>query len=130
MLDTSIQHLLEQAIDSPTKLQLCLLFYENRRLEGTAAQLANRMYRDIWSTREALREMVEDGILAEVGAGAEPLYRFRPHAERAEAIFRLAQSYNEPFERDQIQRLLRDIASYARYRRANMRNTGFELQGL
>lgn len=130
MLDAAIQHLLEETIDSPIKLQLCLLFYENRRLEGTAAQLANRMYRDIWSTREALREMAEDGILAENMIGSDPTYRYRPLAQYTEAIFRLAQSYNEPFERDQIQRVLHDIASYARYLRTRNRSSGFELQGL
>ncbi|HNP70844.1 MAG TPA: hypothetical protein PKK15_07045 [Kouleothrix sp.] len=130
MIDTVIQHLLETTIDSPIKLQLCLLFYENRQLEGTAAQLANRVYRDIWSTREALRELAEDGILAETAAGGEPSYHYRPHAHYADPMFRLVQSYNEPFERDQIQRLLHDIASYARYVRTDHRSGGFELQSL
>lgn len=130
MLDSAIQHLLEQTIDSPIKLQLCLLFYENRQLEGTAAQLANRMYRDIWSTSEALRELADDGILAENALNGEPIYRYRPLAQYTDAIFRLAQSYNEPFERDKIQRVLHDTASYARYLRTKNRNSGFELQGL
>jgi hypothetical protein len=118
MIDSSIQRLLEQAIDSPVKLQLCLLFFENRRLEGTAAQFANRIYRDIWSTREALREMADDGVLIVTPLAGEPIYRYRPRPELADAIFRLAQAYNEPIERDVIQRTLREIASYAPYRRA------------
>lgn len=117
MIDSSIQRLLEQAIDSPVKLQLTLLFYENRRLEGTAAQFANRIYRDIWSTREALREMTEDGILSAVSLAGEPIYRYRPRPEYADAIARLAQGYNEPLERDAIQRAVREVASYAPYRR-------------
>jgi hypothetical protein len=117
MIDSSIQRLLEQAIDSPVKLQLCLLFYENRRLEGTAAQFADRIYRDIWSVREALREMAEDGILIATAIAGESIYRYRPRPEQAEAIFRLAHAYNEPIERDAIQRALREIASYAPYRR-------------
>ena len=119
MLDTMIQQLLEKVVDSPIKLQICLVLYENRQLEGTAVQFANRLYRDIWSTREALRQLTEDGILlASVGASAEPIYSYRPSAEYVDALFRLAQEYNEPLERDKIQRALREIASYAPYRRA------------
>jgi hypothetical protein len=131
MVDSAIQRLLEQAIDSPIKLQLCLLFYENRRMEGTASEFANRIYRDIWSTREALRELAEDGILSMTAIAGEPIYRYRPRSEYVEAIFRLAQSYNEPIERDTIQRMLREIASYARYRRASHASSAsFELQSL
>ena len=129
MLDSSIQQLLEKAIDSPIKLQLCLLLYENRQLEGSATQFANRLYRDIWSTREALRQLTEDGILvANSSHGGEPVYAYRPRPEYADAIFRLAQSYNEPLERDKIQRALREIASYAPYRRSTHWNGAFEHQ--
>jgi len=129
MLDSAIQRLLEQAIDSPLKLQLCLLFYENPRMEGTAAQLANRIYRDIWSAREALREMAEDGILLASTIAGEALYHYRPRQEYVDAIFRLTQSYNEPLERDAIQKAIREIASYAPYRRA-ARGGAFEWQTL
>jgi hypothetical protein len=118
MVDPIVQRLLEQVIDSPIKLQLLLIFYENPRFEGTAAQIAGRLYRDIWSTRDALSELTEDGLLATV-AGGEPIYRYRPCTEYCEPIFRLVQSYNEPLERDQLQRSLREIASYAPYRRAS-----------
>ncbi len=128
MVDSAIQRLLEQVIDSPVKLQLGLMFYENRRMEGTAAQFANRIYRDIWSTSEALRELAEDGVLYTSHLAGEPIYRYRPRAEYADAIFRLAQSYNEPLERDAIQRALREIASYAPYRRAAHGSSAFELQ--
>ncbi len=118
MIDSMIQRLLEQVIDSPIKLQLLLMYYENPRMEGTSFQIAERIYRDIWSTREALRELAEDGILTAFANGGEPIYRYRPRSEYAEPIFRLVQSYNEPFERDQVQRLLREVATYAPYRRA------------
>ena len=119
MLDSAIHHLLEQVIDSPAKLQLCLLFYENRQLEGNATQFANRIYRDIWCTREALRQLAEDGILEAGGSPTDPVYHYRPRAEYVDPIFRLAHSYNEPLERDKIQRALHEIASYAPYRRAH-----------
>jgi hypothetical protein len=129
MLDSSIQQLLEKAIDSPIKLQLCLLLYENRQLEGSATQFANRLYRDIWSTREALRQLTEDGILTTSGShGNEPIYAYRPRPEYADAMFRLAQSYNEPLERDKIQRALHEVASYAPYRRSAHWKGAFEFQ--
>jgi hypothetical protein len=126
MIDSTVQRLLEQAIDSPIKLQLLLMFYENPRMEGTASQIAERIYRDIWSTREALRELAEDGILNTANVVGEVVYRYRPRADCVEPIFRLAQSYNEPLERDQLQRMLREVASYAPYRRASRGGTMFE----
>jgi hypothetical protein len=118
MIDPIVQRLLEQVIDSPIKLQLVLMYYESPRFEGTAQQVAQRIYRDIWSTREALCQLADDGLLSAAGPG-EPAYGYRPLAEYREAIFRLAQSYNEPLERDHVQRALREIASYAPYRRAS-----------
>jgi hypothetical protein len=117
MIDPSVHRLLEQAIDTPIKLQLLLLYYENPRFEGSASQIAERIYRDIWSTREALSEMAEDGLLFAAGL-SEPVYRYWPRPEYREPIFRLAQCYNEPLERDQLQGTLREIASYTAYRRA------------
>lgn len=128
MIDSSIQQLLEQAIDSPIKLQLCLILYENRQLEGSATQFANRIYRDIWSTREALRQLAEDGIMVSQSTHGEPIYRYRPRSEYVEGLTHLAQSYNEPLERDKIQRMLREIASYAPYRRSNRIKGAFERQ--
>ena len=118
MIDSAIQRLLEQAIDSSIKLHMLLMYYENPRFEGTASQIAERLYRDIWSTREALSELAQDGILCAVGS-SDPRYCYRPISELRESIFRLVQSYNEPLERDQLQRALREVASYAPYRRAS-----------
>jgi len=124
MIDPTVHRLLEQAIDSPIKLQLFLLYYENPRFEGTASQIADRIYRDIWSTRQALRGLAGDGLL--IASGSEPVYRYRPRAEYREPILRLVQSYNEPLERDHVQRALREIASYAPYRRASHGGTAFD----
>lgn len=127
MIDLQIQRLLEQTIDSPIKLQFLLMYYENPRLEGSASQIANRAYRDIWSTREALRELAEDGILSSaIGTTGEIVYRYRPRPEFVEPIFRLVQSYNEPLERDQLHRMIREVASYAPYRRATQSGVSFE----
>lgn len=118
MIDSMIQRLLEQAVDSPIKLQLLLMYYENPRMSGNSFQIAERIYRDIWSTREALRELAEDGILNAVSTNGEPVYHYRPRPDYIEPIFRLVQSYNEPFERDHVQLMLREVATYAPYRRA------------
>lgn len=118
MIDPTVQRLLEDIIDSPVKLQLVLMFYENKRMQGTTLQIAERIYRDIWSTREALRELSEDGILMTCGMLGEPAYCYQPDPQHTDAIRRLYQAYNEPLERDQLQRLVREVASYAPYRRA------------
>ncbi|MEN9937961.1 MAG: hypothetical protein RLZZ387_4540 [Chloroflexota bacterium] len=126
MIDPTIQRLFEQAVDTPTKLQLLLLFHESPKLEVTALQVAERTYRDIWSTREALRELAEDGVLVVMGGRDEPAYRYRPASHQVEPIRRLIDSYNEPLERDQLQFALRQIASDAPYRRALRGGLAFE----
>lgn len=118
MVDPLIRRLVEQVINSPVKLQLLLHFVEHRRLEGTATQIAQRIYRDIWSTREALQDMLRDGVLVALPGSGEPIYRYRPQPELIESITRLCHYYNEPIERDHLQRLVRETASYTPYRRA------------
>ena len=73
-------------------------------------------------------ELAEDGVLCVSNHNGEPIYRYRPRPEYIDAIFRLTQSYNEPIERDAIQRALREVASYATYRRAMTGGTAFEMQ--
>ncbi|MFO7167279.1 MAG: hypothetical protein DIU80_004550 [Chloroflexota bacterium] len=126
MIDPTIRCLLEQAVDSPIKLQLLLLFHENPSLEATSTQIAQRIFRDIWSTREALRELAEDGILVATPGRDEPTYRYRPAPDLIEPIQRLIQSYNEPLERDSLHRALRQIAGDAPYRRAMRRGQSYE----
>ena len=126
MLDPTILRLLEQAIDSPTKLQLVLLFNADSQLEGSAAQIAQRAFRDVWSICEALGELTEDGIFLAVPGRDEPHYRYKPADEHKGPIERLLCSYNEPLERDQIQRLLRQLAGDAPYRRALRRGAIYE----
>ncbi|KAB8140239.1 hypothetical protein F8S13_24780 [Chloroflexia bacterium SDU3-3] len=125
MIDSTIQRLIERTIDSPLKLQLLLLFCEHQNYTGTPSQIGQRAYRDIWSTREALRELAEDGVLMIQHSNAgEPIYCYHPLPELADSINKLYVLYNEPIERDDLQRLVRDAASYAPYRRA--RSGGFE----
>jgi hypothetical protein len=123
MIDSSIRQLLEDVIDTPIKLQLVLLFHENSRLHGTAQQVANRIFRDIWSTREALHELHQDGILS-LCSSDEPNYVYAPSAKYLEPLAQLVQAYNEPFERDQVQHMVREISVNAGYRRAKRQTHG------
>ena len=117
MADKLVQGLIERIVDSPLKLQLLLLYCEHRRLEGTAAQIAQRIYCDLWSTHEALRELAADGILSYQAGASDPIYRYNPRPELLESIVRLCQVYNDPLERDGMQQLVRNVAVYAPYRR-------------
>jgi len=116
-LDPLIQRLLVQAINSPLKLHLVLLFHENPRLEGSARQIVQRIFRDIWSTREALRELAHDGILGVSDNAGEPVYSYRPRAEHHAPIARLVERFNDPFARDQIHARLRELARDRQYHR-------------
>jgi hypothetical protein len=126
MIDPTILRLLEQAIDTPTKLQLLLLYHENPSLEATAVQIAQRTFRDVWSVDEALHELANDGVLYAAPGRDVPAYCYRPTPERQDAIRRLILSYNEPLERDVLQRALREVASDAPYRRALRGGLAFE----
>jgi hypothetical protein len=127
MIDPAIRQLLEQAIDSPIKLQLLMLFHDNRYLELTAQQVANRIFRDIWSTRDALRELHQDGVLGVKTGSADPCYFYQPRSDHVEHIARLVHSYNEPIERNSVQLALRQIADEAFFRRAQ-HSSAFEHQ--
>ncbi len=117
-IDPLIQRLLVQAINSPIKLHLVLLFHDNPRLAGSASQMNQRIYRDIWSTRDALRELADDGILSVRGSSDEPVYSYRPHTEHCTPIERLVDRFDDPIARDQIQAWVRELARDTLYRRS------------
>jgi predicted transcriptional regulator len=120
MIDPMIQRLLEKAIDTPVKLHLLLMFHENARMEATAAKIADRVCRDIWSVSESLDALVEDGVLARsLASNGEIRYRYAPHPENHEPIRRLISGYDDPIERDLLQRVIRDLSTYAPYRRVS-----------
>lgn len=117
MIDGHVQRLLAQAIDSPTKLHLLLIFHDHPRLEVTAMQMAERTCRDIWSVSQSLRELAEDGILEMTHAAGEPVYVYGPRVEYIDPIHTLMLRYNDPLQRDQLHRSIRELASYAPFRR-------------
>jgi hypothetical protein len=114
-IDPLIQHLLAQTINSPIKLHLVLLFHENPRMEGSARQIIQRIYRDIWSTRAALRELASDGILDVVERSGEPIYCYHPRPDDRVLIARLAERFNDPFAREEIYSMLHEFTSDALY---------------
>jgi hypothetical protein len=119
MMDAVVQSLLEQAIDTPCKLHLLLIFHENPRLDSTPRQVAERSCRDIWSVTQALQELAEDGVLSAHVAAGDLRYRYTPRPEQIEAIRKLVRGYDDPLERDRIQSSVREIASYAQFQRGS-----------
>ena len=117
-IDPLIQRLLEQTINSSLKLHLVLLFHEDPHLVGSARQIIQRIFRDIWSTRDALRELAEDGILGVNDCTGELIYSYRPRTEYREPIARLVERYNDPFARDRIHARLRELARDTLYCRS------------
>ena len=115
MVDPIVRHMLEQTVDSPVKLQLLLMFCEHPRTEGTARQIAGRIFRDMWSTHEALNALAEVGLLSTTVIGGETIYHYQPLPRYHEPIARLMRQYNEPLVRDEIQRMVRDAAHNAAY---------------
>jgi hypothetical protein len=118
MIDRQVHQLLVQAVDTPTKLQLLLMFHEHS-LEVTPPQMAERLYRDIWSVSQALYELAEDGILElSQAAGGEPTFYYHPRPEYIEAIQHLVQGYNDPLERGKLRRSVKELAHHAAFRRS------------
>ncbi|MEI7644580.1 MAG: hypothetical protein WCJ55_09910 [Chloroflexales bacterium] len=120
MIDPMIQRLLEKAIDTPVKLHLLLIFHENPRMEATSSAIANRVCRDIWSVVQALDDLVDDGVMGRtVSPSGDLQYRYAPLSEYHEPIRRLLAGYDDPIERDLLQRIIRDLSTYAAYRRSS-----------
>lgn len=114
MLDFSLHRLLEEVVNSSTKLAIVLLYTERAGLSATAESIAQRLTRDIGSVETALRELVEDGIL-EFCHGQ---YCYRPAPEWREGLGQLMTAYDEPLYRLEIMRIVNDLDLYAPYRRA------------
>jgi len=114
MVDLEAQILIERAINSRTKLQLLLMFYENPRMEVSAALLSQRCCRDIWSVKKALQEMAEDGFLLitrSIGSN-EVLYHYSPRADYFETIGCLMSCYNDPFSREELLQIIHEHSDY------------------
>jgi hypothetical protein len=117
MVDPLVQRLLEQAVDTPVKLQLLLMFYENPRMEATPRAIADRVCRDMWSVAQALHELADDGIMLHAAtANGEPVYRYEPRGDYRESIARLITGYDDPLTRDVLQRTIRNLSRYTPYR--------------
>jgi hypothetical protein len=119
MIEPTLHHLIETVIDSPVKLHLLLIFHAQPRNEVSAASMAERACRDIWSVSEALDELAADGALVRLhAANGHALYRYQPAAPLVEPILALLRAYDDPMKRDTVQKAIRASADYAPFRRA------------
>lgn len=119
MIDPQVFQLLERAVDTPAKLQILLIFHECPRIAMTGSQMVDRSCRDMWSVSQALHELVEDGILVARSDGNDTWYLYQPAAEYVDDIQQLVYSYDDPLERDLVQRAIRDLAVFSAFRRAS-----------
>jgi predicted transcriptional regulator len=117
MIDPRVQCLLQQAIDSPTKLHLLLIFHEHGAREVSPTQMAESACRDIWSVTQALDELAEDGILQKEQVAGESIYYYCPRPEFIDSIHSLLTDYNDPLQRSKLRRSIRDLAEQAPLRR-------------
>ena len=116
MITPSVHLLLERAIDTPVKLHCVMLFAQRTLTRGTAAQIAVRTSRDIWSTKQALEELAEAEILTRLPVDGEPVYEYAPKRYLEEALVLLVKAYNDPMQRVEVHDYVRELARYAPYR--------------
>ncbi len=112
MLDSSIHRLLEEVINSSTKLTIVMLYAGEKTLNATVAEIARRLWSNTWSVGPALEELAADGVLA-VDNGK---YRLDPAVERRDILRRLLALYDEPLRRQEIMRVVAELDRYAPYR--------------
>ncbi len=112
MLDSSLRRLLDEVVNTSTKLAIVLLYAGQPRLAATPMEISQRIVRDKWSVEQALQELAEDALLVEEGG----LYRYVPNQQLAEAIERFLLCYDEPLLRQEILRVVDDLDRYAPYR--------------
>jgi hypothetical protein len=113
MLDPQVTQLLATGINTSCKLALMLRFAESTGLAATTQELANRICRDRWSVQQALDELVEDGLLQR----SDNQYRAVAGVVMASRLHALRDTYDQPLQRLELQRLLRDLEQYAPYRK-------------
>lgn len=112
MLDPLLLQLLEQAVNTTCKLALVLLFAEHDRFVASPQQLAMRLGRDPYTIEAAARELASDGILHYESG----MVSFRPAPKWHCAVQQLRASYDDPYQRDAIMSIVRELESYAPYR--------------
>jgi hypothetical protein len=113
MLDPQVTQLLVNGIDTSCKLAIMLRFAESSGLAATPHELAARICRDMWSVQQALDELVEDDLLQR----AENRYLSAGSPGMQSRLHALRDTYDQPLQRLELQRLLRDLEQYAPYRK-------------
>lgn len=118
MVVHSVEQLLVTAIDTPLKLHCVMVFAQKTISRGTAAQVARRLMRDIWSTQQALEELAAAEVLSVAAVDGEPVYEYKPAAEYVASLRNLVATYEDPVARDSLYESVRELALYAPYRTA------------
>lgn len=113
MLDPQVVYLLESTIDTSCKLAVALKFLDHRGLHATPSEMAVRVCRDIWSVESALEELAADGVLVR----REPRFALNLSPEISAQLALLRDTYAQPLQRDELHKLLRELETYAPYRR-------------
>lgn len=116
MMSPSVHLLLERVIDTPLKLHCVILFAQRSIMRGTASQIAARLSRDIWSTKQALEELAEAGMLLPLPGDREAVYEYQPRQYFEEVLALLVEVYNDPLRRAELHDCVRELARYAPYR--------------
>lgn len=112
MLDPLLLQLLEQAVNTTCKLALVLLYAEHDRFAASPQQLAMRLGRDPYTIEADACELASDGILHYEGGTVT--FGPAPHWHRAVQLLRAG--YDDPYQRDAIMSMVRELESYAPYR--------------
>ncbi len=112
MLDSSIHRLLEEVINSSTKLTIVMLYAGEKTLNATATEVSRRLWSNIWTVGPALEELAACHVLV-VENGK---YRLDPAPERRDILRRLIALYDEPVHRQEIMRVVAELDRYAPYR--------------
>jgi hypothetical protein len=112
MLECSLRKLLEEVVNTSTKLTIVLLYANYHGLAEKSDQIARRVYRDVHSVENALSELAQDGILA----FADGRYRLDPEPMWREPLQRLLKAYDEPLHRQELMAFVSELDRYAPYR--------------
>ncbi len=107
LLNPLVRNLLLDTIDTPTKLQLVLMFAVQPRLRATADAIRYRIYCDPWSTEAALEALRSDGIVAAEERSTGNVYCFSPTPRQVSVLALLLEQFADPYLREQIVSLVR-----------------------
>lgn len=113
MINVNVQTLIEECINSRTKLQLLLLFYEHPHMQASPRAIAQRCCRDKWSVSTALNEFADEGILVKGrSVGGEDIFYYAPSVDYCETIPKLVLCYDDPIKREEVFKIISEVSDF------------------